>query len=84
MKAIISNNKAELQTINKKINDWMKINISNYRARQWGKILSHPTNLTFALIINHDSRNPLGRLTANEKVRYIDLDISEWIINTQP
>ena len=39
MKGIESNNKQELEKINKKINDYMFKKIKDYNATQWGKII---------------------------------------------
>ena len=75
MMGIISADKTELDVINKKINDWMKVNIQDYSGTQWGEILLLPTLGKFILIINNDSRNPIDRLTITEKLRYKELDL---------
>lgn len=78
MKGIISSTKTRLEIINKKINDWMKLNIQDYNATQWGTIKKHPTENKFILIINDDSRNPLKRLTVSEKSNRVKIDEKEW------
>ena len=79
MRCIISTNLAELESINKKINDYMLSNIENYNAEKWGSINEHPTlKGTYVLVINEDSRNPLDRLTLTEKTRCIEQDADIW------
>lgn len=79
MKGITSTNLAELEAINKKINDWMIANVEGYVGTQWGMIKEHPTvKGTYILVINEDSRNPLDKLTLTEKTRCIEHDVNEW------
>jgi len=78
MKGIISTNKAELDAINTKINDWMYANIPDYNAVRWGNIYKHPTEEKWVLAIGDDSRNPLDRLSTSEKTKRIEIDRKEW------
>ena len=77
MKGIISTNKIELETINKKINNYMKANIENYAGTSWGKIIFDNENNEYFLEINEDSRNPRSILTLTEKnsIKEKDTDI---------
>lgn len=78
MRGITSNDKSELDAINKKINDWMIANIQNYNAEKWGDVIEHPTlKGTWILIINDDSRNATDRLSEVEKTRCIEHDAEE-------
>jgi len=78
MKGIEANTKTPLITINKKINDWMKLNIKNYNATQWGEIIKHPAENKYLLIVNDDSRKPLLRLTTDEKNKIKAVKELEW------
>jgi hypothetical protein len=77
-KGIISSTKASLDVINAKIHDYMKANISNYKADRWGEIHKHPIESKWILIINDDSRNPLKRLTHVEKLKNKTFNVNEW------
>lgn len=79
MPYIISLDKTILESINKKINDHMKANIRGYNATQWGKIIKHQSQNNWALEINIDSRNPLNRLSNNEKLQLVDNLPDGWI-----
>ena len=81
MKGIESNNKQELEKINKKINDYMFKKIKDYNASQWGKIIKNPfIENKFFLILVDDNRNPLKSLTALEKSKIKTVDGKDWII----
>jgi hypothetical protein len=78
MKGIISTSKFELETINKQINDYMIETILDYEAMQWGKIVKHLLKEEWILFINDDSRNPLSILTDNNKLKILEVDISNY------
>lgn len=78
MKAIVSD-KITLERINKKINDYMIETISEYKGKQWGDIIKHPTKNLYALTLNDDVRNPFTKLTSNEKMMIKNISKSEWI-----
>lgn len=75
---IISNDKITLESIDKKINDLMKSNIENYNAKSWGKIIIHPNENKFALEINEDNRNPIEKLSSNEKTKLVTKLSDDW------
>lgn len=79
MKGIISVDKIELELINKKINDQMKLTIPNYNAIQWGKIVKHETDNTYVLLFEDDSRNPMAVLNQNEKSKHDTINEKSWI-----
>lgn len=72
----ISSDKTILETINKRINDWMMANVKDYNAEKWGRIIKHSDG-RFALEINDDSRNPL-RLRSDERTKLIDTLDDSW------
>jgi hypothetical protein len=72
MQAIISTDKKELEKINKKMNDYLKKNIANYNARQYGEIKKHATTNHFALFMVNDSRNAYDCLTQTEKKKIVN------------
>lgn len=78
MKGIISINKSELELINKKINDGMKLKDVTYNATQWGTIHKHPTENKFVLLINEDSRNARQFLTSDNRLKHLEIDTKEW------
>mgnify|MGYP003638107521 CR=1 FL=1 len=62
MKGIESNDKQELEKINKKINDYMYKKIKDYNAIQWGKIIKNQfIENKFFLILVDDNRDPLNK-----------------------
>ena len=81
MKGIESNNKQELEKINKKINDYMFKKIKDYNASQWGKIIKNQfIENKFFLILVDDNRDPLKSLTELEKSKIKTVDGKDWII----
>lgn len=78
MKGIVSTNRIELEQINTRIHNWMKLNIPNYNAVRWSKIIKHPTEEKYFLPLNDDSRNPKTQLSASENSRLITIAEKEW------
>ena len=71
MKGIESNDKQELEKINKKINDYMYKKIKDYNAIQWGKIIKNQfIENKFFLILVDDNRDPLKSLT----------ELAQWLV----
>lgn len=83
MKVIESTNLAELEAINKKINDYMIANIENYVGTQWGTITKHPKSKKYILKIGDDSRNPLNQLSTNEKTTVKTINKKSWLDETK-
>ena len=71
MEAIISTDKKELEKIDKKMNDYLKKNIPNYNAEQYGEIKKHPTTNHYALFMINDSRKAYDCLTKTEKKKLV-------------
>ena len=81
MKGIESNDKQELEKINKKINDYMYKKIKDYNAIQWGKIIKNQfIENKFFLILVDDNRDPLKSLTELEKSKRKTVDEKDWIV----
>lgn len=78
MKGIISSSKTELEIINKKINDYMILNVRNYNATQWGEIVKHRFKEEWILFINEDERNPRMALTNDNKLKHVEFDINDY------
>ena len=76
---IISNSLAELEAIDQKLNNYMKQNVNNYNAKQWGRIVEHPTiSQKYLYVINDDERKPLELLTTSERTNRKSFNDVEW------
>jgi hypothetical protein len=84
MKGIISTTKAELTTINEKINSYVKSRIKNYNAKEWGKITKSLDGQKYVLNIKDDERLGLNALTKDEKKTIIDINPDEFFIKLIP
>lgn len=76
MQAIISTDRKELEKINKKLNEYLKKNITNYKAEQYGEIKKHPSNNYFALFMVNDSRKAYDCLTQAEKNKIVNAEFT--------
>jgi hypothetical protein len=83
MKGIIST-KAELETINEKINSYVKSRIENYNAKEWGKITKSLDGQKYVLSIKDDERSALNALTKEEKKSIIEINPDEFFIKLIP
>ena len=76
---LISNDETYLKSVNERIHNYMKSNITNYNAECWSYIIKHLTEENFALNIGIDERDPLQALSKSEIQQLIETLPDGWI-----